>query len=47
MVSDRSLFFTRLHTHYRNQILFSEGGITSQPNLYLDAMEHIERTLND
>jgi len=46
MVDDQSAIFLRLHIHYQNQILFTDGGITSQPNRYLEAMEHIEFLIN-
>ena len=45
MVDDQSAFFLRLHSHYRNRILFAEGGLTSQPNRYLEAMEAVDQLL--
>ncbi len=42
MVTEREQAFLNLHLHYKNRILFSEGGLMEQPNLYLDAMEIIE-----
>jgi hypothetical protein len=45
-VDEQSAFFLRLHTHYKNRILFTDGGLTSQPNRYLEAMEEIEHLLS-
>jgi len=45
MVDEQSAFFLRLHVHYRNRILFTEGGLTSQPNRYLEAMEQVEQLI--
>lgn len=42
MVSDTELSLIRLHRHYTNNILFKDGGLMSQPNPYLEAMELIE-----
>lgn len=42
MVTDRSLFFIRLHKHYKNGVLFSGSGFMDQPNLYLEMMEILD-----
>lgn len=42
MVDDFSASLIRLHTHYKNRILFTDGGISSQPNKYVQGMEYIE-----
>jgi hypothetical protein len=42
MVTNRALFFIRLHKHYRNGVLFSGSGFMDQPNLYLEMMEILD-----
>ena len=42
MVTDRLLFFIRLHKHYRNGVLFTGSGFMDQPNLYLEMMEILD-----
>lgn len=42
MVTDEEISIIRLHKHYTNNVLFVDGGIMSQPNVYLEAMELIE-----
>lgn len=42
MVTNRSLTMIRLHAHYKNQFLFTHGGLMGQPNTYLEAMEVID-----
>lgn len=42
MVTEWALTLIRLHAHYRNRLLFHEGGLMDQPNVYLEAMELIE-----
>lgn len=42
MVSEKSWHLIRLHKHYQKNVLFTDGGLMSQPNLYLEAMERIE-----
>lgn len=42
MITDRSLFFIRLHKHYRNGVLFTGSGFMDQPNVYLEMMEILD-----
>lgn len=42
MVTERSANLLRLHGHYKAGHLFQSGGISDQPNLYLEAMAEIE-----
>lgn len=42
MVTEASLSLLKLHRHYKNGMLFLEGGLMNQPNTYLDAMQLIE-----
>lgn len=46
MVTQYEMNLVRLHGHYRNRLLFTEGGLMSQPNYYLEAMELIEEVSN-
>lgn len=41
MISDASNFYLRMHMHYTNGILITQGGLLDQPNKYLEAMEII------
>lgn len=41
MITERSRFFLRLYSHYKNKHLVNAGGILDQPNIYLEAMELI------
>lgn len=42
MVTERALFFIRLHKHYQNGVLFSGSGFMDQPNVYLEMMEILD-----
>lgn len=42
MITEKTYTLIRLHKHYKNQILFEDGGLMRQPNVYLDAIETIE-----
>lgn len=39
MITPRSRFLLRLHTHYREGVLAYSGGLLEQPNYYAEAME--------
>lgn len=43
MVTEASTTLVKLYGHYKNRLLFVEGGLMNQPNTYLEAMEIIER----
>lgn len=43
MITADSHRFLRLHAHYKNGFLPHAGGICDQPNLYIEAMEFLER----
>lgn len=43
MVTPQSRFLLRMYQHYRNRLLPYPGGLLSQPNYYLEAMEIIAR----
>lgn len=47
MITDFSRAMLRLHGYYRNRILPFAGGLLDQPNGYVEAMETIEKALND
>lgn len=47
MITERSLFLIRLHKHYKQHLLFEGGGLMTQPNLYLEAMELLESAINE
>jgi hypothetical protein len=42
-ITQRTNYLFKLHKHYSNSILLIAGGLYDQPNLYLDAMEIIDR----
>lgn len=46
MITTQSQRFMRLHWHYRRQMLPHAGGVCDQPNLYIEAMEVLEKTFN-
>jgi len=41
-----SLFYFRLFVHYQNGLFWNEGGLLSQPDKYISAMEIIQAELN-
>lgn len=43
MITPQSRFLLRMYQHYKNRLLPYEGGLLSQPNYYLEAMEIIAR----
>jgi hypothetical protein len=47
MITEKSLFLIRLHRHYKNGILFDNGGIMKQPNVYLEAMDLLDTFTNE
>lgn len=47
MVSEQSNYYLRLYRHYVNRILPHSGGILEQRNIYVQAMEIIERAINN
>lgn len=45
MITEQSRFLLRLHSHYQNHWLPYDGGLLSQPNYFLEAMEIINSKL--
>lgn len=39
--------YFRLHTHFKNSVLFTAGGIMDQPNLYIQIMEQITEAMGN
>lgn len=47
MITADSNRMLRLHWHYRKGFLPYRGGIADQPNLYIEAMEILEKTFGE
>jgi len=46
MISAETHRYMRLYTHYKNHFLPHAGGIADQPHHYIEAMELLDKTLN-
>jgi len=45
MITQASMFYLRMHSHYKNGVLPYSGGLLDQPAVYLQAMELIDSIL--
>lgn len=46
MITERTVTLLKLFQHYQSRHLFTSGGIMDQPNVYIEAMNVLERIAN-